>query len=194
MNTDTLSTSVLADIPSAGEGGIMLMEHQLNVKTALLKPLETAVLPATTAPVIIRDHFKRNSSVRIATIFAEFKNRFFDKSEGPTAEVMYRKYKLLCISADGPIIADLGGESKVEGAFTAAFSLLRRQPKGEPGFLQTNGYANIFYVRDKKRALCAVRIGWASDGWVVDAISVTDPLGWNGEHFIFCPHTGNGAF
>jgi hypothetical protein len=66
-------------------------------------------------------------------------------------------------------------------------ALLQRQPKGEAGFFQTNGYANIFYVRDNKGVLCAIRIGWASDGWVVDATSVEDPLAWNGKHEIFCP-------
>jgi len=163
------------------------MDSQPDLKTALLEPLETAVVPANTAPVVIRSCFTQNTAVRLSTIFAEFKNRFFDKTEPPAGDAPYRKYKLLHISADGPIIAALGGESKVEGAFTAAFALLQRQPRGETGFLQTNGYANIFYVRDKKGVLCAIRIGWASDGWVVDAISVEDPLAWNGKHEIFCP-------
>ena len=163
------------------------MNTQPNVTTALLEPSATTVVPASTAPVVIRDFFTKNTSVRLSTIFAEFKKRFFDKTENAMAETIYRKYILLHISADGPIIAELGGESKVEGPFTAAFALLQRQPRGEPGFLQTNGYANIFYVRDKKSALCAIRIGWASDGWVVDAISVADPLAWNGKHEIICP-------
>jgi hypothetical protein len=165
----------------------MIMDTQPDLKTALLEPLETTVVPANTAPFVIRDCFTKNTSVRISNIFAEFKTRFFDKTENPMAEAAYRKYKLLRISADGPIIAKLGGEGKVESTFTAAFALLQRQPKGEAGFLQTNGFANIFYVRDKKGALCAIRIGWASDGWVVDAISVEDPLAWNGKHEIFCP-------
>jgi hypothetical protein len=163
------------------------MDTQPDPKTALLEPLATTVVSASAAPVVVRDCFTKNTTVRVSTVFAEFKNRFFDKAEIPKAETTYRKYKLLRISADGPIIAELGGEGKVEGTFAGAFALLQRQPKGEDGFLQTNGYANIFYVRDKKRALCAVRIGWASDGWVVDAIAVDDPCAWNGKHEIFCP-------
>jgi hypothetical protein len=166
------------------------MPGQPNAKTGLLEPLETAVVPAGTAAAVIRDYFKKNTRVRFSTVFSEFKNRFSDKTEQPQAEVTYRKYKLLQISADGPIIAELGGESKVEGSFGAAFALLQRQPNGEAGFLQTNGYANIFYAKDKAGALCAIRIGWASDGWVVDAISVQDPLAWNGKHEIFCPISG----
>jgi hypothetical protein len=163
------------------------MNGQLNPNPALLQPAETAVVPAGNAPALIRDYFGKNASVRFSTIFSEFKKRFFDKTESQAGEVTYRKFKLLRISADGPIIAELGGEAKIEGTFSAAFALLQRQPRGEAGFLQTNGYANIFYVRDKKKTLCAIRIGWADDGWVVDAISVEDPLAWNGKHEIFCP-------
>lgn len=163
------------------------MTELLEPKTTLLEALDTVVVPATTAPVLIRDCFQRNSRVRVCTVFAEFKNRFFDKTERPTAEATYRKYKLLRISDDGPILAELGGESKVEGTITAAFALLQRQPRGEAGFMQTNGYANIFYARDNKGELCAIRIAWASDGWMVDAISVADPQAWHGEHLIFCP-------
>jgi len=163
------------------------MTDPIDPKKVLLEPLATAAVPANTAPAVILDYFKKNTRVRFSTIFAEFKSRFFDKTEKPAPETTYRKYKLLQISADGPIIAELGGESKVEGSFAAAFALLQRQPNGEAGFLQTNGYANIFYVKDKSGALCAIRIGWASDGWVVDAISAQDPLAWNGKHEIFCP-------
>ena len=163
------------------------MPEPLDPKSPLLQPLETAVVPATTAPLVIRDFFKKNSWVKFSTIFGEFKNRFFDKSEKPITEVTYRKYKLLQIAADGPIIAELGGEAKVEGTATAALVLLQRQGNGGAGFLQTNGYANIFYARDKKGVLCAIRIGWTDDGWLIDALPVQDPVAWNGRHEIFCP-------
>jgi hypothetical protein len=163
------------------------MVDQPEVKAALLEPLETAVVPATTTAVIIRDCFNKKTGVRFSTVFPEFKNRFFNKTEGPAAEVTYRKYKLLQISADGPVIAELGGGREIEGTFAAAFAFLQEQPNGEPGFLQTNDYANLFYVRDKNKELCALRLGWAGDGWVVDAMPVADPLPWHGEHLIFCP-------
>jgi hypothetical protein len=166
------------------------MPDLLDLKSTLLQPLETAVVPATTTPVVIRDFFKKNSTVKFATIWDEFKSRFFDKTENPMTEVTYRKYRLLHISPDAPIIAKLGGEGKAEGTVTAALALLQRQANGGAGFLQTNGYANIFYARDKKGAICAIRIGWAGGGWVIDAISVQDPLAWNGQHEIFCPISG----
>jgi hypothetical protein len=161
------------------------MKTPLN--SALLQPLETAVVPATTKPLVIRDLFEKNTQVIFARVYLEFKNRFFDKTEKPIAEVTYRKYKLLQIAPDGPIIAALGGEAKVEGTVTAVVALLQRQGNGEAGFLQTNGYANIFYARDQKGVLCAIRVSWAADGWLIDVIPVTDPLAWNGQHQIFCP-------
>ncbi|MGA3179661.1 MAG: hypothetical protein ABSF38_04880 [Verrucomicrobiota bacterium] len=166
------------------------MPNLAELKTPLLEPLETAVVPASSAPLVIRDCFKRNTRVKIAMIFDEFKIRFFDKTEKPSAETAYRKYRLLRISADGPIIKELGGEDKVEATVAAVCALLDRQGNGQAGFLQTNGYANIFYAKDKAGALCAIRIGWADDGWVIDAISVTDPLAWNGKHEIFSPISG----
>lgn len=165
----------------------MLMMDQLAVEAGLLKPLETAMAPGSVAPVRVRDCFKKNSRVRISIVFHEFEKRFFDKIENPAPEAAYRKYRLLADSADRPLINELGGETEVEGTFMAAFALLQRQPKGEPGFLQTNGYANIFYARDKDGMMCAIRIGWASDGWVVDAIPVADPEPWHGDHLIFRP-------
>lgn len=139
------------------------------------------------APFAIRDAFKKSDDVMFSTIWDDFKKRFFDKIENPCGEVSYRKYKLLQIAPDGPIIAELGGEAKVAGTIYAAVSLFKRQGRGQAGFLQTNGYANIFYVKDAKGELCAIRTGWAEDGWVIDAISVADPLAWNGKHLIFCP-------
>jgi hypothetical protein len=163
------------------------MPYQNDPNAPLLEAVETTVIPAALTPVIVRDFFNKNSGVKFAAIWSEFKARFFDKTEGPIPETTYRKYRLLRVAPDGPIIEKLGGETKAEGSVTAAFALLRRQGSGGAGFLQTNGFANIFYVKDTNGVLCAIRIGWAEDGWVLDAISVQDPLAWNGKHEIFCP-------
>lgn len=163
------------------------MPNQDVSAIALLEPLDSVLVARTASAITIQDFLAKHTRAKISTVFGEFKNRFFQKREGPLPETKYRKYKLLRISADGPIIAELGGESKVEGSVTAALTLLSRQGNGEAGFLQTSGFANIFYSRDQKGILCAIRIGWCHDGWVIDAISVKDPLAWNGQHEIFCP-------
>jgi hypothetical protein len=166
------------------------MSDPAEKKSPILEAAGTATLPARTEPFVVRDRFERAPGIVFATIWNEFKARFYGKTEAPEGEFQIRKYKLLSISPDGPIIAELGGESRVETTVAAAFSLLRIQGRGQDGILQTNGYANIFYVRDLKAVLCAIRVGWDGDGWVVDAIPVKDPLAWNGKHEIFCPvHT-----
>jgi len=169
------------------------MPEPADRKGPLLEALDGALVPATQAPFVVRDQFRNASGVKFSTVWNEFKKRFFDKVEAPAAEVTLRRHRLLALAPDGPIIAELGGASRAEGPVAAVFALLRRQPRGEDGFLQTNGYANIFYVRDEKGVLCAVRVGWDGEGWVVDAISVDDPLAWNGKHEIFCPVPETGA-
>jgi hypothetical protein len=169
------------------------MPDQPEKKPAILEAVETAVIPASPEPFAVRERFEKADGVKFATIWNEFKRRFYGKTEGPQAQASMRKHKLLAIAPDGPIIAELGGQAKVEGTIAAAYFLIRRQGRGEAGILQTNGYANIFYVRDLKGVLCAVRIGWDGDGWVIDAIPVEDPLAWNGKHEIFCPVPSAGA-
>lgn len=125
--------------------------------------------------------------------WTEFKKRFYGLVERPLSPITLRKYKLLRIAPDGPIIAELGGPDRVQGRIAALYGLLQRQGRGGDGILQTNGYANIFYQRDVKGVLCAIRVGWDGDGWVIDAIPVEDPLAWNGRHEIFCPDASASA-
>ena len=153
----------------------------------LLELLDTVTLAATPEPFDVRERLEKAAGVRFSTVWTEFKKRFYGKVEAPQPEVRLRKFKLLRIAPDGPIIAELGGDARVETTVASAYALLRRQGRGSPGILQTTGFANIFYIRDLKGTLCAVRVGWDEEGWVVDAISVEDPLAWNGKHEIFSP-------
>jgi hypothetical protein len=166
------------------------MPEMTDTPKRLLEAVDTATIPAFAQPFVVRDQFERPAGVKFSTVWNEFKKRFYGKVEGPSGEARMRKYRLLAIAPDAPIIAELGGEAVVETTVSAAFWLIGRQGRGQPGILQINGYANIFYVRDQKGVLCAVRIGWDEEGWVIDAISVDDPLAWNGKHEIFCPVAG----
>jgi hypothetical protein len=153
----------------------------------LLEPVETATVAATSEQFDVKERFEKPAGIKFATVWTEFKRHFYGRVEEPIPETRLQKYRLLRIAPDAPIIAELGGPARVEGSLAAVYALIRRQGRGEAGFLQTNGYANIFYQRDVKGALCAVRLGWDGEGWVIDAISVEDPLAWNGKHEIFCP-------
>lgn len=153
----------------------------------LLQPAETLALPASDQVFPVKEGFEKAPRVRFSTIWNEFKKRFYGKVEQPHAAFTLQKYRLLAIAPDAPIIAELGGANRVECPLAATLYLMSRQGRGEDGILQTAGYANIFYSKDLKGSLCAVRVGWDGEGWVIDAISVDDPLAWNGKHEIFCP-------
>lgn len=99
------------------------------------------------------------------------------------AEATLRYAKLLKSSVDGPILAELGDAQ--ETALAQVYALMERQPKGESGALLTNGYANIFYIRDVNGTLRAVNVDSGSDGWGVFARSVDYPLRWRGDRRVF---------
>jgi len=56
-----------------------------------------------------------------------------------------------------------------------------------------NGYANIFYIRDKEDALWVVFCRWYSGSatWNVDAGPVTDSSWWRGGCLVFSADFGN---
>lgn len=53
--------------------------------------------------------------------------------------------------------------------------------------LLKNGYANIFYIKDKDSVLRAVLVGWRAvgGGWDVAAGEVSDPGAWDGGGQVF---------
>jgi len=151
-----------------------------TMEIVMLQPLHGAFNPKVCFS-------SKNREVRISTVWAEFRKRFLGKSESGPPAVSLHKYRLKKISPDGPIIEALGGESAVETNIASIYAMIKQQAFGQPGPLQINGYANIFYARCKEGLLCAVRVGWDGEGWIIDAIPVRDPLAWNGQHQIFCP-------
>ena len=56
----------------------------------------------------------------------------------------------------------------------------------EKAGLLRNGYANIFYIRDKDNSLWAVDADWSGrlGGWHVRARSVTNPFSWNAGRLV----------
>lgn len=62
---------------------------------------------------------------------------------------------------------------------------MAEQGNGEDGILLTNGYANIFYIRDINGVFWAVRCPWSGDVWYVRATSVGPPRGWGGGSRVF---------
>lgn len=88
-------------------------------------------------------------------------------------------------SVDVPIITELGGAKKAETSLTELFSLMEKQGNGEGGALLTNGWTNIFYIKDMQGVLRAVYVDWNADGWGVLADVVSDPREWNDGYRVF---------
>lgn len=162
--------------------GEILVTLTAKVKS-ILALLGTIVIPAQ-KKFVVRDNFKIDKA-GIGYLGENFKNRFFGKTEEATPEVTLRYHKLNESSLDGPILAELG--DKTETTLANLFSLLSLQARGQSGVLSTNGYANIFYVRDCQGELRAVLASWSSGYgyWYVFAFTVTDPYGWRAGLQVF---------
>lgn len=117
--------------------------------------------------------------------------KYFLSCEGKTEldvpQAALNVHKLRKGSVDGPIISELGGESQAETSLAYMAELIKKQPKGEEGILLTNGYGNIFYLRDCNNQLWAVCCYWYSDGreWDVEACSVTSRSDWDAGYQLF---------
>ena len=148
----------------------------------LLIPVGTTIVAATTTSFVVRDRFvqntKKNAPVKISFVSDYFKDCFYDKTEEAFGGSTLNYGKLSRSSVDGPIIAELGGEAKAETTVAEVYALMEAQKNGENGSLLTNGYANIFYVRDAKGVLRSVDVYWIDDGWFVNADDVADPDAW----------------
>ena len=154
-----------------------------KVAARILGKLSTIVLSAT-GKFIASDHFSTDSKeVKISWLGDNFQREFLAKVEEPQAGIELCYAKLKKASIDAPILAELGDRAEI--TLASIWELLKKQPKGESGKLLTNGYANIFYVRDAKRVFWVVDVYWYCGGWGVDADSVEDPGEWHAGGPVF---------
>lgn len=121
--------------------------------------------------------FNKKSGVKMVEHGSNFTSWFTGKvEEGVPAEILVA-FVLTQGANDTEIITDLGGEEKAEVTLAEIWRLIERQASGREGVLLTNGWANIFYVRDVNGLLRAVGVGWYDDGWGVYAYAL-DGFSW----------------
>jgi len=167
------------------EGALRFLRDELTVSEAIVKKLLDPVTTSEVAGVvsfIAKDKFregKTTDSVKIAWLGSNFENNFLGKTEKDVAPATLRIQKLKEASLDTPILAELG--DRAETTLAQLWELMKLQGSGQNGVLLVNGYANIFYVRDKNDVLWAVYALWysVSDGWDVGADSVEHPRRWD---------------
>ncbi|MDO8470618.1 MAG: hypothetical protein Q7S63_01420 [bacterium] len=183
LSFDEAQTIIGAKGPFVAE--IREVFKRRRIQSGLLELIGTIVIPATSMPFVVREKFVvGNAQAKISWLGENFTTWFLEKIEEPVVETTLRYAKLITSSVDGPILTELGDE-KAETTLTQIFALIERQAKGEEGVLLTNGWANIFYIRDVNGELRAVRVGWGGGDWGVDAGSVEDPDGWGGGRRVF---------
>ena len=188
-----LNAMVKKLIEQVGEKGPdLLLQGKLKIeaiKDSILNWLGTTKTSATTEKFVAKEKFRKDSKeVKFYRIWDNFTNWFLagdGKIEEPIGEQELRYGNLTKNSVDSPIIEDLGGEAKAETTLAELYDLLKKQANGEGDVLLTNGYANIFYIRNIKGVLRAVRVYWDDDGWNVSALSVEDRLAWNAGDRVF---------
>ena len=160
------------------------------VRTKILEFIGTTTTSATTEKFVAKEKFVKDSKeVKFYGIWDNFTNWFLaddGKIEDPISEQMLRYGNLTTSSVDGLIIEELGGEAKAETTLSELYDLLKKQAKGEAGDLLTNGYANIFYIKDTSSVLRAVSVNWVVDGWDVSAFSVESTNVWSAGYRVFC--------
>jgi len=158
----------------------------LEPTNTLLEPLGTIIVLAT-EKFVAKENFivntGRKAPVKISFVGSNFSEWFLGKVEEPRPETQLRYAKLLKYSVDRPILAELGNTA--ETTLAEIFQLMLNQSNGEDGTLLTNGYANIFYVRDVNGELRAVDVRWDGGGWYVDADSVGFPFEWHDGYRVF---------
>jgi hypothetical protein len=91
--------------------------------------------------------------------------------------------KLMKSAKDAVIILALGGEEKAESSLVKIFHLTSLQPNGEEGTLLTNGWVNIFFVKDAKGILRTVRAYWSDGEWRLGAGPTPDK--WRAGYRVF---------
>jgi hypothetical protein len=161
------------------KGPDLLLQGKLKIeaiKVSILNWIETTKTSATTEKFVAKEKFVKDSKeVKFYGIWDIFTEWFLSddgKIEDPIGSQELRYGNLTKDSVDRPIIEELGGEAKAETTLSELYDLLKKQAKGEEGDLLTNGYANIFYIKNTEDVLRAVYVLWDGDGWFVPANSV----------------------
>lgn len=127
--------------------------------------------------------FKPSANERVA--FCAGPYRMPGVQSSTTIKIMLRYQVLNKRLVDESLINQLGGEAKAEITLAEIAACMQNQASGDHGALLTNGYSNIFYVRDVNDVLRAVRVDWADGGWGVRAFSLEGSGGWNQDRQVF---------
>lgn len=148
-----------------------------EIQSYLLEPITEVNVDGVDTFYAIGSFTKKNTDgVKFCGFGSNFETNFQKKVEEPVESDIIKVFRLKKASLDAPIITALGADCETK--LYNLWELIKKQPNGETGTLLTNGYANIFYIRDVNRTLWAMDARSTDGGWVVYAHSVGDPSKW----------------
>ena len=128
--------------------------------------------------------------IRIASARAVFVRWFFPKNEDAALPVVLEWFELQHNTSNPAILNELGGVANAETSLASAYWLMLQQSEGQSGPLATNGFGNVFYVRDLDGQLRSVNIHWCDGGWSIDAMEIDTITEWPIRDRVFRPHSG----
>ena len=148
---------------------------------ALLKPGESIVIPATDSFAVSANFapdMTAEARVLIESVLGNFVRWFFEKTEDAGASSIIEWWELQSNASNTRILTELGGPAEAETTIASVYWLMLQQNAGQPGPLATNGWGNVFYVRDTTGQLRSVNIHWCASGWSVDAMQTESAAEW----------------
>ncbi|MGY3581590.1 hypothetical protein ACVIGB_000338 [Bradyrhizobium sp. USDA 4341] len=132
-----------------------------------------------TEAFVAQEHYKENiaptAQVRISWLGATFVRRYAIKVE-TEGEPSLQPYTLISPSSAVDISRELGARDVT--TLANVWCLLRLQPNGESGALQTNSIPNLFLVRDGMGDVGVVDVLWGGAGWEIGASPIGNQRTW----------------
>jgi hypothetical protein len=162
----------------------------LSAMEQMLKPGEAVDIPARpefSAREAFHASLEPRSHVLIAYVLGNFERWLKSKRESESYPIKLQWLELQNNAPDRDIVPELGGAAKVETTLAAIYYLMEQQRAGQPGVMASNGWGNIFYVRDTSGELRSVNIHWCDDGWGVEAMAIGGATEWPIRDRVFVP-------
>lgn len=173
-------------------GEVMPVSTAPNSKSGLLEFVSTVPIPARTERFVAGDKFVINcdddAPVKIEKYCFNFWNRFLSlngKTEKPFAGSILRAQRLVKPSPSTVIISEIGGKIPAETQLSEVYAALEMQGHGQAGNLQTDGWWNLFFVRDISGELCCLAAEWGTTGWCLMAGTAKGLSKWGADVRVF---------
>jgi len=149
------------------EGARALVSGRAKMEISMIELIDfcgTIKIPATTERFVAKDRFElKGLGDGCPWLDNNFRDWFLHrdgKIEEPLAEQVLQYGTLSRKLSEGLIVEVLGGDAKAECSLSEIFFLMGRQSNREEGALLTDGYTNIFFVKDRLGELRSVCLWW----------------------------------